>query len=117
MAHGHSIGNHSYKHDPLLMLRKRKTVFKEISKCQNILQKYGIITFAFRPPAGIMNPRLRKVLLDLNMYCINWSCRAFDAGNRKINRLAKKILKKVKADDIVLLHDVNPGTKIYILIS
>jgi peptidoglycan/xylan/chitin deacetylase (PgdA/CDA1 family) len=111
ISQGHSIGNHSYKHDPILMLRTRKTVFNEINICQNILQKFSITTFAFRPPAGITNPRLRKVLLDLDMYCVNWSCRALDAGNRKITGLAKKILNKVKADDIILLHDINPDKR------
>jgi peptidoglycan-N-acetylglucosamine deacetylase len=111
LTQGHLIGNHSYKHDPILMLREKKTVFIEITKCQNVLQKFGVSSFAFRPPAGITNPRLRKVLLDLDMYCVNWSCRALDAGNRKINGLAKKILNKVKADDIILLHDVNPDNR------
>ncbi len=111
LEQGHSIGNHSYKHDPLLMLRKKKTLFKEINLCQNILYKYGIKPFAFRPPAGITNPRLRRVLSDLDMYCVNWSVRALDAGNRRINGLARKILKKVRPDDIILLHDIKPAGK------
>jgi peptidoglycan-N-acetylglucosamine deacetylase len=111
LAQGHSIGNHSYSHDPLLMLRKNSTLFNEINLCQNILQKFGITPCAFRPPAGITNPRLRNVVFDLNMYCVNWSCRALDAGNRRINKLAEKILKKVKPDDIILLHDINHGHK------
>ena len=108
---GHSIGNHSYKHDPLLMLRTKSTLFKEICICQDILKKSGITAHAFRPPSGIMNPRLRKVLLDMDMFCINWSCRAFDAGNRKIKFLAKRILRKVKPGDIILLHDINPNRR------
>ena len=108
---GHSIGNHSYRHDPLLMLRTSKTLFKEISLCGDILRKSGITASAFRPPSGIMNPRLRKVLFDLDMFCVNWSCRALDAGNRRIKFLANRILRKVKPDDIILLHDINPGRK------
>ncbi|MBN2401610.1 MAG: polysaccharide deacetylase family protein [Spirochaetes bacterium] len=111
LAQGHSIGNHSYRHDPFLMLRKTNTLFNEINICKNILQKFGINAFAFRPPAGITNPRLRNVLLNLNMYCVNWSCRGLDAGNRRIKGLAKKILRKAGPDDIILLHDVKPGNK------
>lgn len=109
IAQGHTIGNHSYKHDPLLMLRRKKNLYYEIKLTQNILNKFGITPLAFRPPAGITNPRLRPVLQQLGMYCINWSIRALDTGNRKINGLAKKILKKVKAGDIILLHDSNPN--------
>lgn len=109
IAQGHTIGNHSYKHDPLLMLRRKKNLYNEIKLTQNILNKFGITLLAFRPPAGITNPRLRPVLQQLGMYCINWSIRALDTGNRKISDLAKKILKKVKAGDIILLHDSNPN--------
>jgi hypothetical protein len=42
------------------------------------------------------------------MFCVTFSCRAFDRGNRHIDGLARKILGKVKPDDIVLLHDVRP---------
>jgi peptidoglycan-N-acetylglucosamine deacetylase len=111
LKHGHSIGNHSYKHDPILMLRKKTTLFKEISLCQTILQKFGIMPYIFRPPAGITNPMLHTVLHDLEMYCVNWSIRALDAGNRRIKGLAEKILKNVKPDDIILLHDINPAKR------
>ncbi|MFH0976909.1 MAG: polysaccharide deacetylase family protein [Spirochaetota bacterium] len=110
LKQGHLIGNHSFKHDPLLMLRTRKTLFNEISECQNILQKFKITPCAFRPPAGITNPRLRGVLAELGLFCVNWSCRGFDAGNRNVKGLSDKILKKVKPGDIILLHDVNPGS-------
>jgi hypothetical protein len=40
------------------------------------------------------------------MFCVTFSCRAFDAGNLYVKDIASKIIKKVKADDIILLHDV-----------
>ena len=43
------------------------------------------------------------------MYCVTFNCRGFDRGNRDIKGLARKILKKVKPDDIIVLHDVKPG--------
>jgi len=42
------------------------------------------------------------------MYCLTFSCRAADFGNRRVKDLSYKILQKVKADDIILLHDVPP---------
>ena len=42
------------------------------------------------------------------MYCVNFSCRAVDMGNRRIARLSAKVLKKVSPGDIVALHDVAP---------
>jgi hypothetical protein len=43
------------------------------------------------------------------MYCVTFSCRPGDAGNRFVKHLSRKILNKVKADDIILLHDVLPS--------
>ena len=111
LKQGHTIGNHSFKHDPVLMLRTQRTLYQDIVKTQNFLTEFNITAYAFRPPAGITNPRLRKVLLELGMLCINFSCRAFDAGNRRIKSLASKILRKVKPGDIILLHDISPLDK------
>jgi len=40
------------------------------------------------------------------MYIVNFSCRAFDGGNRGIENLSRNILKRIRPDDIVLLHDI-----------
>ncbi len=108
LSHGHTIGNHSYHHDPLLMLRSRATLRKEIALAQDVLAAYGIRPLIFRPPVGITNPKLPGVLKELGMDCVNFGCRAFDRGNRRIESLAKIVLRKVRPGDIILLHDVMP---------
>jgi peptidoglycan/xylan/chitin deacetylase (PgdA/CDA1 family) len=103
---GHSIGNHSYNHNPFLMLRSYNTLYQEILTAQEVLRNIGIKTRVFRPPVGIINPKLSSILDKLDMYCVTFSCRAYDAGNVFIKNISHKILRKVKADDIILLHDV-----------
>ncbi|MEI7637426.1 MAG: polysaccharide deacetylase family protein [Syntrophus sp. (in: bacteria)] len=105
---GHDIGNHSYSHDPFLMLRRTERLLWDISSTQTLLRRFGISPLAFRPPVGIANSKLANVLRKAGLYCVIFSCRAGDFGNRRIHGLAGKILKKVKADDIILLHDVRP---------
>jgi hypothetical protein len=34
-----------------------------------------------------------------------------DAGNRRVKNISWKILKKVRSDDIILLHDTSPRRK------
>lgn len=109
LAQGHDVGNHSYRHDPFLMLRNTTTVFREIESTQTALKRFCIAPAAFRPPVGITNPRLANVLKQLGLYCVTFTCRAFDAGNRNIRGLCERILNKVKPDDIILLHDIRPG--------
>ncbi|MHB1184245.1 MAG: polysaccharide deacetylase family protein [Desulfobulbia bacterium] len=111
LAQGHTIGNHSLRHDPLLMLRRPKTLQKDIHAAQEILKKLGVTPFVFRPPAGITNPRLRQVLAQENLLAVNYSCRALDGGNRNIDNLAEKILKRLRPGDIIMLHDLPPQGK------
>lgn len=108
LSRGHSIGNHSFHHDPLLMLRSTVRLHEEVAATQTLLNEFGVRPLAFRPPVGITNPRLWPVLLAEGMYCLNFNRRAHDAGNRRTSGLSRKILKRVRPGDIVLLHDVAP---------
>jgi peptidoglycan/xylan/chitin deacetylase (PgdA/CDA1 family) len=111
IARGHTIGNHSFHHNPFVMLKSYNYLYQEIFRAQEVLKKMGIQTLIFRPPVGIINPKLAPVLDKLGMFCVTFSCCAFDAGNRRVKNIASNILKKVKADDIILLHDVPPRRK------
>lgn len=108
---GHSIGNHSWQHDNLLMLRSKKRLHQDISKTQEALENCGVHPLIFRPPVGITNPRLKGVLHEEQLQAVSFSCRAFDHGNRKISNLALRITSKLKPGDIILLHDIEPDTK------
>ncbi len=108
LSRGHAIGNHSYHHFPFLMLKGIRTLRREIESTQSLLAGFGIVPLAFRPPVGITNPLLWRVLLEQGMYCVNYSCRALDIGNRRIGRLSDTVLKAVSEGDIVALHDVAP---------
>ena len=108
LSRGHFVGNHSYRHDPLLMLRSRARLYAEIDRAQEVLAGFGIRPRAFRPPVGVTNPGLAGVLRALDMECVTFSCRACDFGNRRIRGLSGAILKRVHPGAIVLLHDVTP---------
>lgn len=108
LARGHTLGNHSYSHSPALMLKGRATLKHEVESAQKLLSEFGIVPLAFRPPVGVTNAHLWRVLLEAGMFCVNFSCRAGDMGNRRIKHLAATILGKVRTRDIILLHDVAP---------
>ncbi|OGT99128.1 MAG: polysaccharide deacetylase [Geobacteraceae bacterium GWB2_52_12] len=108
LAGGHTVGNHSYSHSPFLMTKGRSTLQREIAAAQSALLQFGIVPLAFRPPVGITNARLWRVLLENGMFCVNFSRRAADFGNRRVKELARKMLPKVVHGDIILLHDVAP---------
>jgi len=108
LVQGHSVGNHTYTHNNLVMFGSCKTIITEIETAQNVLNDFGVLALAFRPPVGITGPKLWPALKKTDRYIVNFSCRAFDGGNRWIKGLSQKILKRIGPGDIVLLHDVRP---------
>ena len=116
LREGHDIGNHSFSHDVFLMFRTAKRLAGEVATTQRSLQPFGVVPLAFRPPVGITNPKLGPVLHRQGLFCVNFSCRAFDGGNRFVRGMAGRILKKVRPDDIIVLHDVPPGNGVTVQI-
>jgi peptidoglycan/xylan/chitin deacetylase (PgdA/CDA1 family) len=108
LRRGHAVGNHTYNHDCLFALRSTTRLLKEIESTRDILSGLGIKCLAFRPPVGITSPRLLEVLRQRDEVVIGFSCRALDGGNRWISNLTTRILKRVRPDDIILLHDIRP---------
>jgi peptidoglycan/xylan/chitin deacetylase (PgdA/CDA1 family) len=109
IARGHTIGNHSFHHNPFLMLGSYNYLYEEIFRAKGLLKMMGVNALAFRPPVGIISPKLPIVLDKLGMFCVTFSCRAGDFGNRRVKNLSSAILKKVRTDDIILLHDTEPS--------
>ncbi len=105
---GHTVGNHSYSHSPFLMLKGCTKLEQEIVSAQNVFRQFGIVPLAFRPPVGITNSRLWRILLENGMFCLNFSLRARDFGNRRVTGLGHTLMLKAQPGDIILLHDITP---------
>lgn len=108
LNHGHSIGNHSYRHDPLVFFKGARAIRREIESTQSALIRHGVVPRLYRPPVGVVGPGLRKPLCKAGLRAVNFSCRAFDRGNKRIKGIADRIMECVQADDIILLHDIMP---------
>jgi peptidoglycan-N-acetylglucosamine deacetylase len=105
---GHTIGNHSYHHDPLVYFKGSRAVRNEIEATQKALKPFGVIPRTWRPPVGIVGPGLHRPLQDAGLRVVNFSCRALDRGNKRIPGTAARILDRVRSNDIILLHDSMP---------
>ena len=102
---GHEVANHSASHPVFLMLRSPSTVAAEIANCNAALEPLGVRPLAFRPPVGIVSPRLWPALRRHGMFAVGFSRRAGDFGNRRVRGLADRLLRRTRAGDILLLHD------------
>ena len=111
LAHGHTIGNHSSRHDNLLMLRSCRALEEDIRATQEVLAQLGGRPLLFRPPIGITGPRLQPALASLGLQALTFSCRIFDRGNRNVRNLASRVLRRLQPGDILLLHDNPPQSE------
>jgi peptidoglycan/xylan/chitin deacetylase (PgdA/CDA1 family) len=103
---GHLIGNHSYHHSTMFDLFPLRRMKYEIEKTNQVIEKItGQKPVYFRPPFGITNPRLARVLKQTGMISVGWSFRSFDGGKRSNEKIMSQLTKKISGGEIVLFHD------------
>ena len=99
---GHLIGNHTYSH---IQLRKnnQEAFREELIRTNEVI---GEITggegLYVRPPYGSWDKSFEK---ELNMIPVLWTIDPLDWCSHDASCVADKVLKKVKENDIILLHD------------
>lgn len=105
---GHAVENHSMRHQYHLPFLLLGGWMAELNAAQDALTKVtGIRPRFFRPPVGLRNPLLDPVLSRLGLQLASWSKRGFDTVERNPQVVLSKLLKDLKAGDILLLHDSN----------
>ncbi len=115
LGKGHFIGNHSYSHTRTMGFLSTKKIINEIKSCDDICEKLGgVRPKTFRPPFGVINPKTQRALLETKHQVIGWNIRSYDAVLRLPDYILKRIIKRIKPGDVILLHDNNLNT-VYIL--
>jgi peptidoglycan/xylan/chitin deacetylase (PgdA/CDA1 family) len=102
----HLIANHSYAHSFHFDWQNRDKMSAEIRRTNEVLKSIiGKTPLFFRPPYGVTNPELSHAVNLTSMHTIGWSLRSFDTSAKDADKLLQKLLKQVRAGDIILLHD------------
>ena len=114
---GHLLGNHSFSHSYLLNLASYSTYRDELEKTQRLFDELiGVKTDLYRPPVGLSNPRMAKVVNELGLRVIGWSIRSLDTRIADPEMVVQRIMKRLHHGAIILLHDRLPHSDM-ILIS
>lgn len=101
------IGNHTFNHLLLTRYSKEK-IEEEITKTNDLVFEItGSYPTLLRTSYGSFNRKIRQVA---NMPIIIWDIDTLDWKYKNSNRIADKILNKVKDGDIVLMHDIYKST-------
>lgn len=108
IARGHSVENHSHSHSPLFAFWGSGRMRQDIEQLQQAVQGItGTWPRFFRPTAGFRNPLLDGVLARTGLYLVMWTRRGFDTRCRSAHTVRERLLRGLRAGDILLLHDGN----------
>lgn len=103
---GHLIGNHSYSHastfDIFSVNKMKDDVEKANQLIKSITNKKPVY---FRPPFGITNPRINKLIKQTRMTSVGWSFRSYDTTKRSNEQIIQQMKKNIKGGEILLFHD------------
>lgn len=103
---GHSVQNHTDRHSHSFSLLGPKAIEREVAAAQaRIADITGTAPRFFRAPAGLRNPFLQPVLARLDLQLVSWTRRGFDTVRREPERVLARLVHRLAAGDILLLHD------------
>ena len=102
-AEGHQIGNHTWSH-VRLENAPQKTIQQEIAKTEALLTEVlGPGEYWLRPPYGLISPGTEK---EIKTPMVKWSVDPRDWESRDTTKVVRAVLKDVKPNSIILLHDI-----------
>lgn len=104
---GHLIGNHTYSHTNVCEVSEAE-MLTEIGKTNDLLENLtGVRPQFFRPPYGCKNESLEQ---RTGMFWVFWHVDTLDWQSQNTERIYAEVVKNVKENDIILMHDAYPTT-------
>jgi peptidoglycan-N-acetylglucosamine deacetylase len=105
---GHAVGIHSYRHDFFFDFYGRKKMERDLEegwkggRVEEWKSGEGVL---FRPPYGVTNPTLARVVKKMGLVVIGWSIRSLDTTIKDPRKVADRIKNRLHPGAVVLLHD------------
>ena len=105
-SRGHLIGLHSYSHHFFFDFFSRKKMEQDLLKAEGIIMEAtGKKPLLFRPPYGVTNPVLAKVVKKMGYKVIGWSVRSFDTIKKDEDGIVERIKRGLHPGAVILMHD------------
>lgn len=103
----HELGNHSWQHSRLQNFYRRARQADDLARSSRLIREISGATEhpLYRPPVGLKSPPLARAAHAMGLKMIAWSLHGRDTQRDDPQRIAAGVLSRIKAGDIVLLHD------------
>jgi peptidoglycan/xylan/chitin deacetylase (PgdA/CDA1 family) len=110
-AEGHEVGNHSYSHPQYLFQQPARTL-DQVKRAQDVIaETIGAKPRLARPPYGVRTPAYFRATRALGLQTVQWDVAGFDWKRINPKQIADRVLRKVRAGSIILLHDGDSSGK------
>ncbi|HEY1774109.1 MAG TPA: polysaccharide deacetylase family protein [Gammaproteobacteria bacterium] len=107
IAEGHVVANHSWQHSYMQSFRLHRWQTEELLRAERGIEAATgwPSTRLYRAPVGIKTGDLARAADDLGLRVVAWSVHSRDTLDPDPQAMARRVLKRIRAGDIVLLHD------------
>lgn len=119
LEEGHALGLHTYSHAGTFPLLSFDKMLADVNEGKRAVESVaGKKISLFRPPFGVTNPTIAKVVRTLGLRTVGWDVRSFDtmfckssehsckqSGHDWYVPVVERIMKQVRPGSVILLHD------------
>lgn len=112
LEEGHALGLHTYSHAGTFPLLSFDKMLSDVNEGKRSVESVaGKKISLFRPPFGVTNPTIAKVVRTLGLHTVGWDVRSFDTVYCKPSDhdwyvpVVVRIMKQVRPGSVILLHD------------
>lgn len=133
LEEGHALGLHTYSHAGTFPLLSFDKMLADVNEGKHAVESVaGKKISLFRPPFGVTNPTISKVVRTLGLHTVGWDVRSFDtmfckssehsckqsgysckqsehsckqSGHDWYVPVVERIMKQVRPGSVILLHD------------
>src|SRR6185503_7659080 len=104
---GHVVANHSWQHAYWQNFRHAVWQEAELRRGEEAIETVTgkPSTRLYRPPVGLKIGELGRAVTQSGLTLVAWSVHSRDSFDPDPERIARRVLRRVRDGDIVLLHD------------
>jgi peptidoglycan/xylan/chitin deacetylase (PgdA/CDA1 family) len=106
VARGHALGNHSYEHGYTTPFVAPARLAADLARAQEVMARAGARVRFFRPPIGLLSPRVVEAARRIGLTIVGWSATARDGrASTTAGEAAARLIAAARPGAILVLHD------------
>jgi len=110
---GHGLENHSLRHAYTTNLRSPKALAEELRQASEIVARAtGAAPRWFRPPVGLLSPRIAEGVRRAGLELVGWTASARDGvARRQVQDAVRRLERHLVPGAILVMHDGRMGKR------